>query len=344
MCAKRRLLLTDALSKMPWCAWGSPVTRTEGLADMHSRLMVFLLCLAGCKGDATGPSDEIGDPTGRILFGRPGEGIFSVLSNGAGLAQLTSEPGDILAEASPDGSRITVMRVGVFGQFDIFVMNRDGSDLENLTRRPDFDGFPSWSPDGTKIAFHSFRIGFHDNYIVVVSANGSSMTRLSNGADSESYADWFPDGTRLTFTSAREGNFEVYRMDGDGTDAGNLTQHPAHDRYGRVSPDGRRIVFMSDRDGNSDIYVMRSDGTGQTNLSLSDGDDTHPDWSPDGDWIVFTSDRSGQSELYIMTVEGLRLTQITNDGPSEYPRWGRCPLTTSCVASPGGPGGGGIAN
>ena len=98
---------------------------------------------------------------------------------------------------------------------------------------------------------------------------------------------WSPDGRKLAFVSRRDGNSEIYVMNADGSEQGNLTQHPASDSHPSWSPDGRKLAFVSRRDGNSEIYVMNADGSGLRNVTRAPSDDLDPAWSPDGRAIAF---------------------------------------------------------
>ena len=69
-------------------------------------------------------------------------------------------------------------------------MNADGSGQINLTNSPDFENHPSWSPDGTKIAFASGRDG--NDEIYVMNADGSDQTRLTSDPADDYYPSWSP--------------------------------------------------------------------------------------------------------------------------------------------------------
>jgi hypothetical protein len=101
------------------------------------------------------------------------------------------------------------------GNWEIYVMNADGSGQTNLTNNPAHDWGPSWSPDGRRIAFYSDRDGNWEIY--VMNADGSGQTNLTNNPADDWGPSWSPDGRRIAFFSDRDGNREIYVMNADGS-------------------------------------------------------------------------------------------------------------------------------
>jgi Tol biopolymer transport system component len=187
------------------------------------------------------------------------------------------------------------------GDYEIFVMNKDGSGVTQLTgndQKLDID--PAVSPDGKKIAFTSNR---DDNYeIYVMNADGSDQTRLTREPTEDSEPTWSPDGTKIAFTSARDGNYEIYSMLANGALQTNLTKNAGADEGPAFSPDGKKIAFASLRDGNFEVYKMNAlDGSSQKRLTKNAASDVYPAFSPDGKKIAITSERGGgDTEIYTM--------------------------------------------
>jgi hypothetical protein len=164
-------------------------------------------------------------------------------------------------------------------------MNSDGSGQTRLTNDNLDYRQPSWSPDGTKIAFSGLesRGSPDDNYEIYVmnAADGSGVTRLTHDVayDSDS-PNWSPDGTKIAFSNQERDTAteEIYVMNAE--DGSGLTKlsEGANPSW---SPDGTKIAFDTARDGNIEIYVMNAaDGSGQTNISNNPDHDFYPDWGP----------------------------------------------------------------
>jgi Tol biopolymer transport system component len=198
------------------------------------------------------------------------------------------------------------------GNFEIYVMNPDGSGQSRLTSNPARDAEPTWSPNGTKLAFRSDRDG--NDEIYVMNADGSAQVNLTNSPGVDGQPAWSPDGTKIAFAStALDGNRDVYVMNADGSGQNRLTNDPAIDIEPAWSPDGAKLAFRSHRDGNGDIYVMNSDGSGQTRLTTDAAAELEPAWSPDGAKVAFASDRDGNAEMYVMNADGSGQTRLTNN-------------------------------
>jgi len=234
------------------------------------------------------------------------------------------------------------------GDYDIYVMNADGTGLINLTQNPARDIGPAWSPDGTKIAFTSDRGGNPEVY--VMNADGSGLVQLTFDPGDHSFVNWSPGGSKITYSANGDGNYQGYVINSDGTGQTRLPFFPMGNEgaewspdktkivYGGISvmnadgshptqivngpgfngfpawsPDGKKIAFCTDRDGNPEIYMMNPDGSGQTRLTNNPAVDCAPAWLPNGTQLSFTSDRDGNDEIYVMNLDGSGLTRLTNN-------------------------------
>ena len=214
------------------------------------------------------------------------------------------------------------------GNWNIYLMNPDGSGQTRLTDNPAADSWPSWSPDGRRITFISSRDDPDPNddnsiwEIYVMNEDGSDQTRLTNNSAWHSLPRWSPDGRRIAFQSHRDGNWEIFLMNAGGSGQIRLTDNSAGDAEPSWSPDGRRIAFQSNRDENAEIYVMNADGSGQTRLTENAVSDRSPSWSPDGQRIAFYSYRDENWEIYVMNADGSGQTRLTDNPARDIrPSW-----------------------
>jgi TolB protein len=215
-------------------------------------------------------------------------------------------------------------------QSDIYVMNADGSRKRNLTRDRASDDYPTWSPDGRRIAFLHGRGGGRGQ-LYVVNADGSGLRNLGRIAGPALFAShpvWSPDGWTIYFGR--------YLVSTDGSGARKLPYIPLIAVW---SPDGRQVAYVANRrtglpgpgaagsKDDSEIYVMNADGSGTRRLTHNVGYDGEPAWSPDGREIAFQSKRrfgsnAGKGEIYVMNADGSGKRNLTrNRAQDGSPSW-----------------------
>ena len=122
--------------------------------------------------------------------------------------------------------------------------------------------------------------------------------------------------------SHRDGNWEIYKINIDGSAPENLTQHAADDRLPDVSPERNEILFVSNRDSDNNIYRMFVNGSPLQKLTSSSSDNISPKWSPNAQKIAFVSNRDGNYEIYLMDKSGNSETRLTETLQDELtPEW-----------------------
>jgi Tol biopolymer transport system component len=209
----------------------------------------------------------------------------------------------------------------VFDRFEgkkIYVMDANGANQTQITNNQADDLSPSWSPDGTKIAFASRLTGQGDIY--VMNADGSNQIRLTTSPQVDGDPSWSPDGTKIAFASSRTGAGDIYVMNADGSNQIQLTTSLGGETEPAWSPDGGKIAFTESVNGDSEVYVMNADGSNPTNLTHHVGSDTSPTWSPDGTKIAYQR----LDAIFVMSAFGANPTRLTNGGTSvfdSFPVW-----------------------
>lgn len=194
--------------------------------------------------------------------------------------------------------------------FEIYVMNADGSGVRRLTNRPGWDGNPSWSPGGRRIAWESC-VPNGPCDIRVMNADGSHQRQLTDTPDAyETSATWTPDGRKILFSSDRDRDLDrpaaqrgrdLYVMDGDGGNVRRLTTSGLN-TVTDFSPDGRRVVFNGGASGN-EIWTMDEDGSDQSKLR----DGSTPVWSPNGREIAF----GWRGDGWVMNADGSDVRKLS---------------------------------
>jgi Tol biopolymer transport system component len=187
---------------------------------------------------------------------------------------------------SPDGTKISFVRQERVSspegqsdwQVDVWVMNADGSEQKKLTDDSNFEGAPTWSPDGTKIAFAD------GPDIWMVKPDGSGRHNLTDTPNSyEEDPDFSPDGKRIAFAS--KGQYkkpDIYTMQLDGSDLTNVTDSRYVGEEDCVwSPSGTAIAYRKDLPENVEIFKKNADGSGRSkNVSNDPKYNSSPDWGP----------------------------------------------------------------
>lgn len=116
----------------------------------------------------------------------------------------------------------------------------------------------------------------------------------------------------LVFQSDRSGNWDIFRVEADGSGLVQLTDDPSDDSNPAWSPDGTRIAFSSTRSGAGDIYVMNADGGELERLTDHRAYEGAPRWSPDGGSLLFEAEREGVSQIYRLDIDRRRSVRLTD--------------------------------
>ena len=173
---------------------------------------------------------------------------------------------------------------------------------------------PSWSPDGSKVAY----VSMEDRKPVVYLQDLMTGRRnvISNQKGNNSAPSWSPDGSTLAVALSKDGNTEIYSVNSGGTGHKRLTNNPAIDTEPQFSADGRTIYFTSDRSGGPQIYKMSAAGGNATRVTFNGSYNISPRVSSDGKTLAWISQRGGAYSLYAMDLASGQELRLA-DGATE---------------------------
>ena len=187
----------------------------------------------------------------------------------------------------------------------LYIMNADGTGVQQLTTGNAHTEQPSGSPDRTRGAFASFRDGNWELYTLTL-ATGAT-TRLTNHPGMDGSPRWSPDGTRIAFISDRGGaawpnqNIDVYVLTLATGAVARLTTTAGWDGQPAWSPDGKKLAFTNQGTHGYGVIYLHDVATGAATPLGTEGDASDPAWSPDGKKIAFMSTNYVSSGLALWT-------------------------------------------
>lgn len=180
---------------------------------------------------------------------------------------------------------------------------------------------PSWSPDGTRVAYVSFEQ--KKPVIYVQNLITRQRTVIANERGSNSAPSWSPDGSRIALALSKTGNTQVYIANSSGGGIRRISNSSGIDTEPQFSADGQQIYFTSDRSGGPQIYRMSVNGGEAQRVTFNGTYNISPRISSDGKTLAYISRRNGNFQLYVLDLasgQEQRLSDNTNDqAPSFAP-------------------------
>ncbi|XP_043720719.1 uncharacterized protein LOC122668190 [Telopea speciosissima] len=187
--------------------------------------------------------------------------------------------------------------------------------------------FPSFSPDGERIAY----VGFPGVY--VVNRDGSGKRQVLPGTAFSTAWDWKRRGVIYTsigpIFAEESTDVDIVSVAVDEDKNGEMGYAPykkltiggKNNAFPSPSPDGKWVVFRSGRSGYKNLYLMdaiEGEKSGLRRLTEGPWTDTMCNWSPDSEWIAFASDRDnpggGSFAIYVIHPNGTDLKKVVHSG------------------------------
>ena len=279
-----------------------------------AQLSVLPLLAAACENRTpTASPTALNSP----LNSQPGETPATNATSQATNALTSSSP---IIYSGGKGKLAFALDTDGSGSYQVGVLDMATGNIKVLTSSPKpGDAEPKWAPGGQTIYFTSARNASEGYVIYKMNQDGSQQTpvaRVEGRNTINTQASVSPDGAHIVFHTNRDGNMEIYTANADGSDARNLTQHPANDVTASWLPDGSKIIFASDRNENVyQLLTMDPDGSHPTVLvAVPDALCYAPKYSPDGKQIAFLRQATvgGNPQIAVATSDGSSVQIVTN--------------------------------
>ncbi len=201
-------------------------------------------------------------------------------------------------------------------RYTLWVADSDGENAQAALGSPEPIISPTWSPNGTQLAYVSFESRKPVIYVHDVASGRRRL--LANFRGSNSAPAWSPNGSQLAVTLSRDGGSQIYLISANGGEPRRLTQSQSIDTEPTFSPDGGTIYFVSDRGGAPQIYRMSASGGAAQRVTFNGAYNVSPSVSPDGRYLAYVS-RTGGYKLQVMELSSGNVTAVTDTAEDENP-------------------------
>ena len=202
-------------------------------------------------------------------------------------------------------------------RFRLNIADWDGQNVQTALNSGEPIISPTWSPDGTRLAYVSFEA--RKPVVYVHNLSSGQRKAVAEFRGSNSAPAWSPDGTQLAVTLTRDGGSQIYLISATGGESRRLTQSSGIDTEPVFAPDGGSIYFTSDRGGSPQIYRMTIGDSTISRVTFGSSYNVSPRISPDGKSLAYVSRRDGKFFVALKDVATGTETMLTDTGQEESP-------------------------
>jgi len=232
-------------------------------------------------------------------------GIWMIPAQGGPPVQLPTDlEGDHHISWSPDMKEVVFDAKEPEGRHNVWILTVETGEVRRILPANDrgSNHQPTWSPDGSRIAFVSARAD--DAEIWVLSLEGGALQQVTENSARNGHPWWTPDGSAITFASDLSGNYDIWMVEADGANVRQVTDGSLDEIQPCVSPDLRLIAFTR-REEAGDAVWIRSLASGREIRVPTPGHCGWPTWSPDGTRVACSARIEGSLDILVVDVSDL---------------------------------------
>ncbi len=224
--------------------------------------------------------------------------------------KLTGEPGVF-------STRIAYVVKNGPARYELHIADADGQNAQAALKSREPIISPTWSPDGSRLAYVSFEN--KKPVIYVHSLASGQRVVAANFKGSNSAPAWSPDGRKLAVVLSKEGGSQIFTVNADGSGVQRLTRSAGINTEPFFAPDGQTVYFTSDRGGSPQIYRTNLDGSDVQRVTFEGSYNVSPRISSDGKTLAFISRREGAFRLATMDLASRQVQILTDSHKDESP-------------------------